>query len=152
MATRVAAHKPINSSEPWTLGLINMFLSRQDEMDATVAWLKNFESVYDTGFSDIDVLLTPTTGSPAVKLGEQAPTVDYEILYDRVITFAAFTAPMNVAGAASMSVPLAWTDGGLPVGAMFSGKRGDDPLLFELALELEQARPWAGKVPPVSAF
>ncbi|WP_035570447.1 amidase family protein [Hyphomonas adhaerens] len=146
--------KPVGPDiiEPWTLGLTNMFLSRQDEMDATVAWLKNFESVYDTGFSDIDVLLTPTTGSPAVKLGEQAPTVDYEILYDRVITFAAFTAPMNVAGAASMSVPLAWTDGGLPVGAMFSGKRGDDPLLFELALELEQARPWAGKVPPVSAF
>jgi len=146
--------KPVGPDivEPWTLGLTNMYLSRQGEMESTIAWLQNFESVYDTGFSGIDVLLTPTTGSPAVKLGEQAPTVDYEILYDRVITFAAFTAPMNVSGAASMSVPLAWTDGGLPVGAMFSGKRGDDQLLFELALELEQARPWAGKIPPVSAF
>lgn len=146
--------KPIGPDilEPWTLGLTNMFMSRKDEMDDTVAWLKNFEAVYDTGFSDIDVLLTPVTASPAVKLGEQAPTVAYDTLYERVVTFAAFTAPMNVAGAASMSVPLSWTEDGLPVGAMFSGKRGDDQLLFELALELEQARPWVGKVPPVSAF
>ena len=148
--------KPVGPDivEPWTLGLTNMFLSRQDEMDATVAWLQNLEAVYDSGFADqgIDVMLTPVTGSPAVKLGEQAPTVDYETLYQRVVTFAAFTAPMNVAGSASMSVPLAWSDGGLPIGAMFSGKRGDDQLLFELALELEQARPWAGRIPPVSAF
>lgn len=146
--------KPIGPEivEPWTLGLTNMFMSRQAEFEDAVTWLKNFEAVYDTGFSDIDVLLTPVTGSPAVKLGEQAPTVDYATLYDRVISFAAFTAPMNVAGAASMSVPLSWTEGGLPVGAMFSGKSGDDQLLFELALELEQARPWAGRIPPVSAF
>lgn len=140
--------------EPWTLGLTNMFLQRQGEMDDTVRWLKNFEAAYHSGFDDqgIDVLLTPVTGSPAVKLGEQAPTVAYETLYERVVTFAAFTAPMNVAGAASMSVPLAWSESGLPIGAMFSGRRGDDQLLFELALELEQARPWAGRIPPVSAF
>jgi amidase len=67
--------KPVGPDivEPWTLGLTNMFLSRQDEMDATVAWLKNFESVYDSGFSDIDVLLTPTTGSPAVKTRRTGP-------------------------------------------------------------------------------
>lgn len=146
--------KPIGPEivEPWTLGLTNMFMSRQAEFEDAVTWLKNFEAVYDTGFSDIDVLLTPVTGSPAVKLGEQAPTVDYDTLYERVISFAAFTAPMNVSGAASMSVPLSWTEGGLPVGAMFSGKSGDDQLLFELALQLEQARPWAGRIPPVSAF
>ena len=139
--------------EPWTLGLTNMFMARKDEMDATVAWLKEFEAGYDSGFADqgIDVLLTPVTGSPAVKLGEQAPTVAYDTLYDRVVTFAAFTAPMNVAGAASMSVPLSWSPAGLPIGAMFSGKRGDDQLLFELALELEAARPWAGRLPGIVA-
>ena len=146
--------KPIGPEivEPWTLGLTNMFMSRKAEFEDAVTWLKNFEAVYDSGFADIDVLLTPVTGSPAVKLGEQAPTVDYATLYDRVISFAAFTAPMNVSGAASMSVPLSWTESGLPVGAMFSGKSGDDQLLFELALEPEQARPWAGRIPPVSAF
>ena len=148
--------KPVGPDivEPWTLGLTNMYLARQGEMDATVAWLKDFEGLYDSGFADqgIDVLLSPVTGSPAVLLGEQAPTVPYDTLYERVVTFAAFTAPMNVAGAASMSVPLSWSEGGLPIGSMFSGKRGDDQLLFELALELEQVRPWAGRIPPVSAF
>ncbi|KCZ88897.1 amidase family protein [Hyphomonas johnsonii] len=147
--------KPIGPDivEPWTLGLTNMFMTRRGEMDATVAWLKAFEAAYDSGFTDqgIDVLLTPVTGSPAVKLGEQAPTVDFDTLYDRVVTFAAFTAPMNVSGAASMSVPLSWSPSGLPIGSMFSGKRGDDGLLFELALELEAARPWADRLPGVVA-
>ena len=69
----------------------------------------------------------------------------------RVTEFAAYTAPMNVAGAASMSVPLAWSESGLPIGMMFSGKRGDDGLLLKLAYELEQARPWIDKLAPVSA-
>ncbi|MCA8900672.1 MAG: 6-aminohexanoate hydrolase, partial [Hyphomonas sp.] len=146
--------KPISPEivEPWTLGLAGMFQARQDEISDTIAWLLAYEDLYHRMFSDIDVLLTPVTGSPAVPIGEQAPTVDYDTLMQRVVTFAAFTAPMNVAGAASVSVPLGWTPSGLPVGSMFSGKRGDDQLLFELALELELARPWAGRIPPVSAF
>ena len=148
--------KPVGPDivEPWTLGLTQMFMSRKDEMEETVKWLKGFEAVYNADLANqgIDLLLTPVTGSPAVKLGEQAPTVAYDTLYDRVITFAAFTAPMNVAGAASMSVPLSWSPSGLPIGSMFSGKRGDDQLLFELALELEAARPWADKLPGVVAI
>ncbi len=148
--------KPVGPDivEPWTLGLTQMFMARRSEMDETVAWLKNLEAVYDSGFTDqgIDVLLTPCTGSPAVPIGDQAPTVAYETLYERIVTFAAFTAPMNVAGAASMSVPLSWSPSGLPIGAMFSGKRGDDGFLFELALQLEEARPWVNKRPRISAL
>ncbi|MEH6810265.1 MAG: amidase family protein [Hyphomonas oceanitis] len=148
--------KPVGPDivEPWTLGLTQMFMSRKDEMEETVKWLKGFEAVYNADLADqgIDLLLTPTTGSPAVKLGEQAPTVAFDTLYERVITFAAFTAPMNVSGAASMSVPLSWSPEGLPIGSMFSGKSGDDQLLFELALELEAARPWADKLPGVVAI
>ncbi|MEZ5953010.1 MAG: amidase [Hyphomonas sp.] len=146
--------KPIGPDivEPWTLGLAAMFQARQAEMEDTIGWLRNFQSVYEAGLAGLDVLLTPVTGSPAALIGDHAPTVEYETLMQRVVTFAAFTAPMNVAGAASMSVPLNWTAGGLPVGAMFSGKQGDDQLLFELALELEQVRPWAGRLPPVCAF
>ena len=84
-------------------------------------------------------------------IGEQAPDADYDTLMERVLSFASYTAPMNVAGAASMSVPLGWSPSGLPIGAMFSGRKGDDGLLFELALELEAARPWADRKPPVSA-
>lgn len=147
------AGKPVSPEivEPWTLGLAQMFLSRADEMDAAVAYLAAFEAVYDSWFKDFDVLLTPTLARPPVPIGEQSPTGDFETVKASVLNFAAYTAPMNVAGAASMSVPLAWTDGGLPVGAMFSGKRGDERMLFELAYELEAARPWIDRKPPVSA-
>jgi amidase len=40
----------------------------------------------------------------------------------------------------------------LPVGTHFFGRFGDEGTLFRLASELEQARPWAGRRPPVSAF
>ena len=77
---------------------------------------------------------------------------DFDKVMENVLNFAAFTAPMNVAGAASMSVPLSWSSGGLPIGSMFSAKRGEDALLFELALQLEMARPWISRTPPVSAL
>ncbi len=138
--------------EPWTLGLTEMFLKRQKDFPKTIAYLQNFSSVYDQLFAGYDVLLSPVTGSPAVPIGEQAPDGDFDKVMTSVLNFASYTAPMNVSGAPSMSVPLAWSPSGLPIGAMFSGRLGDDGLLFELALELEAARPWADKRPPVVAI
>lgn len=145
--------KPIGPEivEPWTLGLAQMFQARQSELPDAIAYLTAFEAEYHAMFEEFDILLTPTLARPADPIGYQAPTVEYDTLMGRVVSFAAYTAPMNVSGAASMSVPLAWTEDGLPVGAMFSGKRGDDGLLFELAYELEAARPWINRLPPVSA-
>ena len=117
----------------------------------TIAYLQAFEGQYAAFFDSLDVILTPVTGSPAVPVGEQAPDGDFDTVMASVLQFVAYTSPMNAAGAASMSVPLAWSPDGLPIGAMFSGKRGDDGLLFELALELEAARPWADRKPPVAA-
>lgn len=146
--------KPVGPDivEPWTLGLVSMFQARQAEMPETIAYLQAFEAAYDEWFNDIDVLLTPVTGSPAVLIGEQAPDGDFDRVMESVLNFAAFTAPMNVAGAASMSVPLSWSSGNLPVGSMFSAKRGEDALLFELAMQLEIARPWISRTPPISAL
>ncbi|MEO1322006.1 MAG: amidase [Pseudomonadota bacterium] len=141
--------KPVGPDilEPWTLGLAAEFLQRQDELPSAIAYLQAFEAEYHAMFDDFDVLLTPTVSTLPPKIGEQAPDGDYDTVRANVLNFAAFTAPMNVSGAASMSVPLQWSPDGLPIGSMFSGKRGDDGLLFALAYELETARPWINRLP-----
>ncbi len=145
--------KPISPEilEPWTLGLAQMFAARQEEMPDIIAYLQAFGAEYDAWFNDFDLLLTPTLARPPVPIGEQDPAGDFDTVMESVLGFAAYTAPMNVAGAASVSVPLSWTESGLPVGAMFSGRKGDDGLLLELGYELESARPWIDRLPPVVA-
>jgi amidase len=153
-AVSAASGKPVSPEilEPWTLGLANMAAARMADLPGIIGYLQAFEEEYHSFFNDLDILLTPVTGSPALPVGEQAPDGDFDAVMDSVLKFVAYTSPMNVAGAASMSVPLAWSPTGLPIGAMFSGRRGDDALLFELALELEAARPWAGRKPAVTAL
>ena len=140
--------KPITDLvEPWTLGLAQDFLSKQDKFEEAVAYLKAFEGEYDSWFEDFDVLLTPTVSTLPPEIGYQSPTGDFSETMRRVTDFVAFTAPMNVSGAASMNVPIQWTASGLPVGSMFSGRRGDDGKLLALAYELEAAQPWISRRP-----
>lgn len=154
-AASAFAGKPpsLDILEPWTLGLAQNFLSRPTEMDAAIAYLQAFKGEYNDWFEigGFDVLLTPTTASPAVKIGTQDPTGDFDAVMKSVLEFAAYTSPMNVTGAASMSVPLGMSSGGLPIASMFSGREGDDLLLLGLAYELEEARPWIDRLPSVVA-
>jgi amidase len=57
----------------------------------------------------------------------------------------------NMSGQPAMSMPLAWNKAGLPLGMMFATRFGDEAMLFRLAAQLEQARPWKDKLPPVLA-
>ncbi|MEL7453715.1 MAG: amidase family protein, partial [Pseudomonadota bacterium] len=90
--------------------------------------------------------------SPAPKIGTQDPAGNLSETMQNVLNFAAFTSPMNVAGAASISVPLGMSQDGLPIGSMFSGRQGDDRMLLALAYELEAARPWIDRKPEVVAI
>jgi amidase len=97
-----------------------------------------------------DLLLTSTLAKPPLALGEIDMTsedVDRYVafLFDEVIPL---TPLFNQTGGAAMSVPLAWTDDGLPIGIQFGGGLGDEPKLIRLASQLEVARPWAGQRPP----
>ncbi|KPK12134.1 MAG: hypothetical protein AMJ62_16015, partial [Myxococcales bacterium SG8_38] len=64
-------------------------------------------------------------------------------------SFIPFTPVSNFTGQPSMSVPLHWNAEGLPIGVMFTGRPEEEPLMFSLAAQLERARPWAGRRPPV---
>jgi amidase/6-aminohexanoate-cyclic-dimer hydrolase len=95
-----------------------------------------------------DVILNPTLAQPPVKLGVLSLTPTSSAAFSKAITeFGPYTALYNVTGQPSMSVPLHWSPDGLPIGTMFSGRFGEDALLFRLAGQLEQAQPWAGRRP-----
>jgi amidase len=89
---------------------------------------------------------------PPVPLGTfDAPPDDPMKAWERVAAFAPFTPIFNATGQPAMSVPLYWNQAGLPIGAHFVARFGDEATLFRLAAQLEAARPWAGRRPPVSA-
>jgi amidase len=98
-----------------------------------------------------DFWLTPTLGEPPVPLGtfDSPPENPLEGLR-RAIAFVPFTPICNVTGQPAMSVPLYWNGEGLPVGVHFVGRFGDEATLFRLAAQLESARPWSGRRPPIS--
>ncbi len=100
-------------------------------------------------FEDYDAWLSPVTASPAPRLGQQAPTVDFDTLIERVVRFAAYTPVHNVAGTPAMSVPFTLSQEGLPIGVQLATRVGGEALLLQLAYQMEQARPWIGDLPPI---
>jgi amidase len=140
--------------EPFTLGMVEM--ARKAGPDALAAALRRLLAnslAYDTWFpsNQFDVVLSPVLSSPPPKLGEVGPLVEFDTLVARLTEYVGYTPIHNIAGAPSMSVPLNWTDAGLPVGSMLSARRGDERTLFELAYQLEAAQPWAHRIPPIHA-
>ncbi len=94
-------------------------------------------------FTDYDLLLTPTLAQPPLPLGTlDMQGGDLDRFVADLFAFIPFTAQGNAAGIPAMSVPLHWTEGGLPVGVQFAAPYGDEATLFRLAAQLEAARPW----------
>jgi amidase len=152
-ARRLLGREPTEADmEPFSLGMARLVQTVPDaEIGAAVRRLAGVAARYEAWFADYDVILSPVLRSPPVPLGHVRGDVAFQELSDRLTAYVGYTPLHNVAGAPAMSVPLHWTADGLPVGSHFAAKAGDERTLFELAYELEAARPWAGRKPPVSA-
>jgi amidase len=98
-----------------------------------------------------DVWLTPTLGQPPVPLGTLVYAGDPFELRRRSAQFSPYTYIANATGQPAISLPLHWSDGGLPIGLHFTARYGEEALLIRLAAQLEAARPWAQRRPPVCA-
>ncbi|MBV9513303.1 MAG: amidase [Mycobacteriaceae bacterium] len=93
-------------------------------------------------FRTYDAVLTPTVADPPPIIGHFDPAADYQQILDRLVDWVAFTPLQNATGDPAISLPLAESAGGLPVGMMISAEWGQERRLLELAYELEQTRPW----------
>ncbi len=101
-------------------------------------------------FEEFDLLLTPVMGTPPPVIGHIDPvTLEPREVSKRQAEAFPFTPPFNFTGQPAMSVPLAWSADGLPLGMQFVGRYADEATLFRVASQLERARPWSNRQPQV---
>ena len=99
-------------------------------------------------FTRHDIILSPTMCQPPFPLGVlDMSSADSDAYLAAVLASIGFTALFNSSGNPAMSVPLAWSRGGLPLGVQFAAPFGGEALLFRLGGQLEAARPWAARRP-----
>ncbi|HEV3473546.1 MAG TPA: amidase [Actinomycetota bacterium] len=103
---------------------------------------------WDGGF---DVLLTPTLPEPPPVLGQFVATEENPLqAMMRSGMIIPFVAAFNLTGQPAISLPLYWNDEGLPIGVQLVAAYGREDVLVRIAAQLEEARPWKDKRPPVS--
>ncbi len=99
-------------------------------------------------FTRHDIILSPTMCRPPFPLGVlDMSSADADAYLAAVLASIGFTSLFNSSGNPAMSVPLAWSRSGLPIGIQFAAPFGGEALLFRLAGQLETARPWAARRP-----
>lgn len=125
-----------------TLGLDRHASRRLHRLPLAIARLASLRRHTARLFRSYDVVLTPTLAHETPKVGHLDPTADYQQIIDRLMDWVAFTPLQNASGDPAISLPLAESASGLPVGMMFSAHFGQDARLLELAYELEAAKPW----------
>jgi len=152
----------------WTLGLLGRTFSSGSFVAAMREW-GLASRVMGQFHEKWDLYLTPTMAYPPVKIGELQPKPSERMLLKIVNTFGLggllkasgmtdklaidsltktpFTQLANFTGQPAMSVPLHWTEAGLPCGVHFMAPFGDEATLLKVAAQLEQENPWFDKRP-----
>jgi amidase len=154
----------------WALAMVGQAIPSHEYAGA-LRYLQRAARSFGQFFTKYDLLLTPTVASPPFPHGALQPTATERRfleavgivrggrilqalgmlgkLADTIYEFMPFTVPFNVSGQPAMSVPLTWNAEGLPIGVQMVGRYADESTLFRLAGQLERARPWFNRTPPV---
>ena len=116
----------------------------------TRQWIGQWARRMATWWDDFDLLLTPTVGAPPPELGwftAAGPRAEGK----RIASFIPYTPQFNMTGQPAVSLPLHWTPDDLPVGVQLVAAYGREDVLVRIASQLEQAAPWAHRLPRIHA-
>ncbi|RYI25097.1 MAG: amidase, partial [Acetobacteraceae bacterium] len=101
-----------------------------------------------------DILLSATLAEPPAKVGrfnhDTEDYLGYRVGPNGIFAYSPYCAVFNASGQPAASVPLGWSQGGLPIGVHLAAAFGEDELLISLCAEIERAAPWAGKRAPMA--
>ncbi len=119
-----------------------------DAVAAMQAFTRQFARWWADGF---DLLLSPTLGEPPVPLGTLSTPARPFAGYVRTGAFTPYTPTFNITGQPAITLPLATSKEGLPVGVHLGAGYGREDVLIRVAAQLEAAQPWAARLPAVHA-
>ncbi|MBL8648369.1 MAG: amidase [Sphingosinicella sp.] len=102
--------------------------------------------------SKYDIVITPSTPVTAPEVGDPSQAwSDVDAYFERLVGFMAFSAPISISGLPAISLPIETASNGMPLGTQLIANRGREDLLIRLASQIEAAKPWKDRLPPVSA-
>jgi amidase len=124
---------------------------RIDDARFGAAWqrMEGIVAAYLDRLDEIDIWMTPTFGSETVRIGVFGPDVAWGDQSDQLVDYAGYCWIDNFAGSPSISLPMGFSDSGLPVGVQFATRPGGEALLLALAYQLEAAVEWWRRTPPI---
>lgn len=125
-----------------TRGLGDLYKRNSWRTPQVIYRLRRVAREYASAFERYDVVLSPVLAHSPPRLGHLSPDQDFEVLFERLRRYVAFTPLNNAAGGPGISLPMGATDDNVPIGVHFSANHGDEHTLLALAFEIEQARPW----------
>jgi amidase len=134
---------------------LNRALAEEAAQTSSVAYVQATTALREIArkvvafWDDYDLVLTPTLAKPPVAIGSILVGEPWEQFHNGAL-FTPFTPIANVTGQPAVSLPLFWSDDGLPIGVQLFGRPADEATLFRVSAQLEQARPWRDRRPPVS--
>jgi amidase len=118
------------------------------EFGLAIGAMRRFAAGALTALAASDVVLTPTLATPPLPVGAMRDDAHPERDFEAQKAFTPWTSAWNVTGMPAVSLPLHWTDDGLPVGVMLAARPAEEELLLALSAQVEAAAPWSHRRPP----